>query len=395
MFKQKTVLITGASRGIGLLTVKTLGQAGHYVVAAMRDIAGKNKDNAEALREWSKQCSGLIEVIEMDITDERAVNAGIQSLEQRLTIDVLINNAGVMPVGITEAYTPAAVRDCFDTNVIGALHTSRAILPFMRKRKSGLLIHVSSTAGRLAIPYFGVYCASKWALEALVESMHYELESFGIESIIVEPGGHATDLISNPPAADDSNCILSYGAKAEYPHKMIAIFKDMFADENPITNAQNVADEINALIAMTDKRPIRTTVGNDMGLNAINKEVAPIQAELIESLQPVIGTIDEDNRLYISADICLKPEYFQQGKLAIESILKPTLSEPGCHVFSLMESQTETNTLHLFEVFDNEQALEQHYQQSYTQAVFTNYDTWLAKPITVRKMKSASIATSM
>jgi len=394
MFKKKVVVVTGASRGIGFLTVKTLVQEGYYVVAAMRDIAGRNKHNAQALCAWAKDFTGSVEVIEMDITNERNVSFAMQSLEQRLEIDVLINNAGVMPVGITEAYTPAAVRECFETNVIGSINTNRAVLPFMRKRKAGLLIHISSTAGRLAIPYFGVYCASKWALEALAESMHYELDGFGVESIIVEPGGHATDLIANTPAADDSNCLHSYGEKAHCPNKMIAMFEDMFAAEESITNAQNVADKISTLISMDGSRPIRTTVGGDMGLNAINESVAPKQADLIASLQPIIGAPTQDDRLYITADICLKPEYFAQGKAALESILNPALNESGCHVFSLMESQTDANKLHLFEIFESEQALEQHYQKDYTKAVFANYDKWLAEPIEVRKMKSASMTTS-
>ncbi len=302
MSKKKVVLVTGASRGIGFLTVKTLVQEGHYVVAAMRDIIGRNKRNAQALYAWAEDLIGSVEVIEMDITDERAVNLAVQSLEQRLEIDVLINNAGVMPVGITEA---------------------------------------------------------------------------------------------NTPAADDSNCLHSYGEKARYPNKMVAMFEDMFAAKESITNAQNVADKISTLINMDGNRPIRTTVGGDMGLIAINESAAPIQADLIASLQPLIGAPTKDNRLYIAADVCLKPEYFARGKAALESILKPTLNESGCHVFSLMESQTDANKLHLFEIFENEQALEQHYQKDYTKAVFANYDKWLSNPIEVRKMKSASMTTSM
>ena len=411
---QKVVLMTGASRGIGFLTALALVREGHYVIAGMRDPQGKNKDNAHKLHTQAAAFSGVLEVVELDVTNELQVNEQVHAIEAKRAIDVLINNAGVMPVGVTEAYTAQAVRDCFETNVIGCVNTNRAVLPAMRARKKGLLIHVSSTAGRLAIPYFGVYCASKWALEALTESMQYELESYGIETVIVEPSGHATDLIANPPAADDLACVDSYGEKAALPGKLIGMFEDMFAAGEAITDAQNVAEKIVNAVNATTKQSLRQPVGGDMGVAAINEVTLPLQNQLIDLLAPMLQTtsqetapeeatpqepvsenIQEDERLYVSADIKLKPEHFEQGKQAIESILKPTLAEAGCYLFSLMESRTDANTLHLFEVFESQAALDSHYAQDYTKAIFAEYDAWLEEPIVIRKMKSASAITSM
>lgn len=285
----KNTLITGASRGIGLLTAKTFAKAGHHVIASMRDIKGHNASIATDLGQWATDQGYSLEVIELDVTSENSVNSAIQSLEQRLNIDVLINNAGIMPCGITEAYTPEQMTACFDVNVVGVARTCRAVLPYMRTRKSGLMIHLSSSSGRLAMPFFGLYCASKWALEALAESMHYELASFGIESIIVEPGGHGTDLIQNPPAPSDADCIASYGEIAKAPANIVDMFKGVFAQGNASTDAQNVADQLTALVDMDSERPIRTTVGHSMGVDQINTSTAPLQAEFIQSFLPMTG----------------------------------------------------------------------------------------------------------
>lgn len=186
---------------------------------------------------------------------------------------MLVNNAGIMPTGLTEAFTPELVESCFDVNFLGPARTCRAVLPHMRE------IHLSSTAGRVAIPCFGVYCASKWALEAYAESLHYELTSFGIESILVEPGGHSTDLVKTTPAPADQDCLTTYGSLADGRDKLLDMFEEMFAAGENMTDAQNVADAIVRLINMDGAKPLRTTVGHDMGLNQINNQTAPIQSE--------------------------------------------------------------------------------------------------------------------
>lgn len=394
MSEPKTILVTGASRGIGLLAVRSLAQAGHHVFAAMRDLKGRNKTVSDDLTAWARAEGHRLETIELDVTDESSVNAAVAAVEARQPIDVLVNNAGVMPVGMTEAYSPEQVRDCLDINLVGVARCCRAVLPGMRARRSGLMIHVSSNAGRLAIPFFGLYCASKWALEAYVESLHYELEDFGVESIILEPGGHSTDLVKNPPAPADRDRIAAYGRIAEGPGKMLKMFEVMFAAGEKITDAQNVADRICGLVDMAKPRPLRTTVGHEMGIGEINAASAPLQADLIKTLKPIAGAAVDDERLFLFAGITLKPEHYKEGRAALEGIVPATLAEPGCHVFSLMESQEDDGKLYLFEIFEDEAALQNHYAQDYTKAVFARYEDWLAEPVEIRKMNAASAASA-
>ncbi len=292
MTDRRTIIVTGASRGIGLLAAKSLAAIGHHVFAAMRDIDGRNAFARSEVNDWAAESGHLLDTVEMDVTDAESVYQAVNIIEDRQPIDVLINNAGVMPVGVTEAYTLDQAKAHFDVNLFGAMRTCRAVLPHMRARKSGLIVHVSSTAGRLAIPFFGLYCAGKWALEAYAESLHYEVENFGIESVIVEPGGHATDLIKSSPEPSDLARIESYGPIAKGPGRMIGMFETMFAAGGGNTNAQNVADIICDLVAIGPPRPIRSIVGQDMGLVRINQRTAPVQAELIEGLKEVYAGSD-------------------------------------------------------------------------------------------------------
>lgn len=283
----KTVLVTGASRGIGWLTAKALALKGFNVIAAMRETEGRNEISAAELRDWTQKQSLNVDIVQMDVAREDEVNQVIGQITDKHNIDIVVNNAGVMPVGITEGFSLQQMRAYFDVNFFGAVCVTRAVLPQMRSRRNGLIIHISSSAGRLAIPYFGLYCAGKWALEAYAESIHYELEPYGIESVLVEPSGHGTDLIDTAPKPADTKRIEEYDTLAEGGDHLLGMFKDMFDQGESITDAQNVADEITKLVEMKAPRPIRTQVGADMGVTAINEKTSPVQSALINQLKPV------------------------------------------------------------------------------------------------------------
>jgi len=175
----KTVLITGCSTGFGRTSAEAMARRGYRVFATMRDSAGRNRPHRDALESLAKQENLPLRVLEMDVTNDDSVASAIgEALNSAERIDVVVNNAGVAQLGITEAYSIAKMQSLFEVNVFGAARVNRAVLPAMRRQRSGLLIHVSSAAGRIVLPYFGIYCASKFALEALADSYRFELAPF-------------------------------------------------------------------------------------------------------------------------------------------------------------------------------------------------------------------------
>lgn len=276
---RKTILITGTSTGFGRDTAETLARAGHRVFASMRDIGGKNRAHADALRQQS------IEVVELDVSNDESVdNAVGEILARSGRIDVLINNAGIASAGVTESFTSDQVKVVFNVNVVGLFRTTRAVLPTLRRQKEGLIINVGSILGRVTFPFFGIYGASKFAVEALTDSLRYELSQLGVDVALVQPSAYPTPLYTSIQQPADPTRAAEYGPVGDIPGAMFQNFMSTFQGSNA-PNPHDVAEAIAHLVSLPKgSRPARTIVGAPFGAHAVNSHVAPVQAELMRSL---------------------------------------------------------------------------------------------------------------
>lgn len=278
----KNVLITGCSSGFGYETAKYLAEKGHSVYATMRNVNGKNEKPASELKNFAKERNLSITVLEMDVTSDESVKAAADQIPQ---VDVLINNAGLGYGGPIESFSSSEVLDQLDLNIVGTIRTAKAILPKMRAQKSGLIIQVSSGAGRASFPGFGVYHASKWGLEGLSESMRYELAPLGIDVVIVEPGPFSTNFFGNIVAPEDSQVANDYKHVNAFFEGFENQVKGAFEDSNAPTDPMLVVQAFEKLIDLPNgSRPLRTMVGLDFGLQALNDAVEPIRKGVLASM---------------------------------------------------------------------------------------------------------------
>lgn len=180
-----TILITGASSGIGKATAKLFQANGWNVIATMR---GPEKETELTALE-------NVLVTKLDVTDAASISNTVEvGLEQFGQIDVLLNNAGYGAYGPLEAFEMDGIRRQFETNVIGLLAVTKAVLPHMRERGSGMVVNVSSIGGQMTLPLGTLYHGTKFAVEGMSEALHFELEQLGIKVKIIEPGMIATDF---------------------------------------------------------------------------------------------------------------------------------------------------------------------------------------------------------
>ncbi len=278
-----SILITGSSSGFGRTTAEDLARKGHTVFATMRGVEGKNSGVAGELRQLADSEGLALHVLELDVTNDTSVDSAVQTaLGQAGQIDVLVNNAGVGSFGMVEASSVEQAQALFEVNVMGVLRMNRAVLPHMRERGSGLVMYVSSGLGRFLFPFVGVYAASKFALEALAETAHYELSPLGVETAIVQPGAYGTTFASNMMPADDQARMGSYGPVTEMAQQFMASF-----EHREFGDPQEVTDAIIKIIEMpAGERPLRTPVGDDsvQAAGPINEAAAQVQAELMKML---------------------------------------------------------------------------------------------------------------
>ena len=191
--RQLVAIVTGSSGGIGLATSLALARKGILTYATMRNLA--KRDTIQSVADKQQL---LIRVVQLDVTDENSIKKAIQSiLSEAGRIDLLVNNAGYTLTGAFEDIGIDEIEAQYETNVFGVIRVTQAVLPVMRKQGSGRIINISSGAGRIGYPGGSAYVSSKFALEGLSESMAYEIEQFGIKTVLVEPGFVRTNFGEN------------------------------------------------------------------------------------------------------------------------------------------------------------------------------------------------------
>lgn len=213
--------------------------------------------------------------------------SAVQSAERTAGhLDVIVNNAGYAVGGLNETLTSAQVLAELDTNVVGAHRVNRAALPALRERRAGLLVHISSTMGRLTAPFNGVYSASKWALEAVAESYRYELKSTGVEVSIVQPGVFKTGIVGSTVIGADPERARGYGLEAAQSRLRDVI--DALHEGPGASDPEEAARAVVALVeAPAGTRPLRVVVdpsGGGAGTEALNRAAAEIQRGLLTAL---------------------------------------------------------------------------------------------------------------
>jgi NAD(P)-dependent dehydrogenase (short-subunit alcohol dehydrogenase family) len=252
-----TVLVTGSSSGFGELTVKTLASHGHRVYASMRDVSVRNAEAAQRLKSWADETGSDLRVVELDVSEDVSVDAAVKRiLAESAAVDVVVNNAAANSAGPLEAFSIDQMATILDRNVLGPMRVNKAVLPSMRARRSGLIIWVTSTLGRILAGRGGLYPASKWAAEGFAESLHYQVAPFSIDVVILEPGSFPTPIHSKAMPAENTAIAAEYAQVA--PSAQRAQPPPEYRPPDP----QEVADAVLQLMDLpAGQRPLRHVVG--------------------------------------------------------------------------------------------------------------------------------------
>ena len=247
---EKVAIVTGCSSGIGFETALDLAREGYFTYATMR-----NTKKGDTIKEIAKKENLKLETLELDVDKESSVKNAINKIiKEKGRIDILVNNAGYGLFGCLEDISMEELKAQFETNFFGVVRVSQEVIPAMRKQKSGIIVNVSSVAGRIGFPVSPGYISSKFAIEGLSESMRYELSPFGINLIIIEPGVIKTNFMSSTKKSKKSD-----PAYKEITNKVIMGITMMSEMGTP---AKEVATTIIKAIKSENPLP-RYVVGND------------------------------------------------------------------------------------------------------------------------------------
>jgi NAD(P)-dependent dehydrogenase (short-subunit alcohol dehydrogenase family) len=284
---RKIVLVTGASSGFGRLTADALARAGHIVYASMRDVAGRNAANAEAMQKQARETGGELRVVELDVQSQPSVDKAIaQVIAESGRIDVVVHNAGHMVFGPAEAFTPEQYAQLYDVNVLGTQRVNRAVLPHMRARRNGLLVWVSSSSSAGGTPpYLAPYFGAKAAMDAIAVQYARELSRWGIETSIIVPGAFTsgTNHFAHAAAPGDAKVAAEYEA-GPYAGFGAQVQKAFDAIVPPDADASLVADAIARVVDTPfGQRPFRVHIdpaqdGADVGFTVLDR----LRAEMLQ-----------------------------------------------------------------------------------------------------------------
>ncbi len=276
------VLVTGCSSGFGELIARTLARAGHHTFASMRGIGDRNLEATQRFRDLAAAEQLDLEVVELDVASDESVRGGVDEILARTgRIDVVVNNAGASSSGPLEAFSADQMAALLNVNALGPMRVSKAVLGPMRARRSGQIIWISSTLGRVLRGRGGLYPATKWAAEGLAETLHHQVAPWGVDVTILEPDSYATAHIYKTMVADDQDIAAAYAALDAQTNRTPRSASQ--PDYRP--DPQEIADAVRHLIGLpAGQRPLRMVVGPDFtdAVHEYNQAYERLRAQLGE-----------------------------------------------------------------------------------------------------------------
>jgi NAD(P)-dependent dehydrogenase (short-subunit alcohol dehydrogenase family) len=286
---KQVIIITGASSGFGALAARALAKAGHTVYASMRETAGRNAPQVQAIEQFAAENNVDLRAIELDVASEESAEAAIrQIVAEKGRLDVVIHNAGHMVFGPAEAFTPEQLAELYDVNVLSTQRVNRAALPQLRKQRKGLVVCVScSSAACGTPPYLAPYFAAKAAMDALAVVYSRELTRWGIETSIIVPGAFTggTNHFAHAGSPDDKARAAEYetGPYAGFADQVLKGFASIVP---PNADVSAVADAIVEVVdAPFGERPFRVHIDpTEDGAAIVNPVLDRVRAELLRRI---------------------------------------------------------------------------------------------------------------
>lgn len=282
-----TVLVTGASSGIGNSIARMVAAAGHTVYASMRALDGRNAPQAQALLEFAAENDVDLRVLDLDVTAQDSADTAVATIiDEAGRLDTVVHNAGHLVIGFAEAFSAEEIARLFDVNVLGQHRVNRAALPFLRAAGTGYLLYVGSTTTPARPPFMAPYVTSKVAGDALAETTAYELRPFGIETTIVLPGAltEGTNHFPNASHPADADRTEAYSRLDALMRESLSGATNSNPDGAVEASPDAVGGEVARLLALPHgTRPLHALV--DYQQSGLERVLGPQEAVTAEMLR--------------------------------------------------------------------------------------------------------------